>query len=536
MSIRALMIPALISLLATSGAYSAPQDTKSKPHKRTVADLKHGELANKIIDRHMRDGWKKFRVSAAPRAGTAEFMRRVYLDLVGVIPSVSEVRAYLGSQRPNKRAKLIDDLMESPRYGEHWADIWGRALINADARQGQTGQYIGAFQKWLATQFNRNVPIDEMATEMITATGRIEENPQIVYMLQNSIKFQGYLDAAADVSSHWMGIQINCAKCHDHPFAKWTQQNFYETASFFVTTRVQRRRLSRQDPVKFTLSDGNRRAYFPLPKELRGARITQKFFNEFDSDGRGTRRQQFAKMLTSPKNRQFARAVVNRYWSMLFGRGIVQPTNGFDDNNKPSHPELLEQLAIGLTDNDYDVRWLVRSIMNSKVYQLSSKTGSKEPDPRAFQSSGMRPLTPKQLVDSLTRLTGADDKAQWGRGTDGRLIPPLIASAGVRRQLEQLFAVEINDMTETKISIQQALTMLNSELLHSALMELTMRLMKWYNSPGARIQHIYYAVLSRPATERISSTPSSRPRSPRTADGGCGGRSPWRRPTRTRLF
>lgn len=471
----------------------------------SATGLSKGDLADKLIDRYTEEEWRKRKVKAADRSETHEFLRRVCLDLAGVIPSVDEAREFLKSRASNKREKLIDALLERPEFGRHWADVWDRALINADARQGEVGRYVPEFRAWLASQFNKNVAMDQIAYAMITAEGPVEEKPEAVYMIQNAVKNEGWLDAAADVSSHWMGIQISCAKCHDHPFAKWSQENFYQTAAFFVRTRAIRRQAGQNAPVFFTVADG-KRGNIPLPdelmKSLQKRSVEPRFFDEFDPDGVGNPREQFAKILVSKENRQFARAVVNRFWAQLFGRGVIHPTNGFDDNNKPSHPELMEMLAIAFVENDYDVKWLLRSILNSKVYQLSSESGGKPPDETIFHAAAMRPLTPAQLVDSLTRMVGADDRSKWPRNAEGELEPPEIAAPYVRRALEDLFAVNINDIAGSKISIQQGLTLLNSELLHRALScriptGLAARLMKMYDSPGERIEHIYLAALSR---------------------------------------
>jgi hypothetical protein len=465
------------------GTFKAPdavakQEAKTQASVRSgllASSLKKGETAEKLIDATAQEAWSRHNVQGLKTSSNAEFMRRVYLDLIGVIPSVEEAAAFLRNPR---RDALIDKLLEHPRYGRQAADMWGRSIVNDDARQGNIGIYIKPFQVWLEAQFNKGVPMDKIAFELLTAEGEIEQNPQVLYITQNAVKQNGYLDTTADVSSHWMGIQISCAKCHDHPFAKWTQQNFYEMASFFTATRARQYRASDNDPFKFSLGEGQGMGV-PLPPRLTDAGVTSvkpRFYNEKDP-GEGDRpREKFARLLISPENRQFARAVVNRTWASLFGRGIVHPTNGFDDNNKASMPELLDQLAIAFIANDYDMRWLNRSICRSKVYQLSSES-RKAPEARYFHASAIRPLTAVQLVDSLERMTGDED----------------MKSPRVRNELERLFEVNINNLAESKISIQQALTLLNSEMLHASIRTMVQRVSK----EGRPLDLIYLGSLSR---------------------------------------
>lgn len=460
-------------------ATPAPTATTTANPKLLASSLKPAELANGLVDAGI--GGK------SSKADDLEFLRRAHIDLWGVIPSAEEAVIFM---KKRNRAKLIEDLLADKRFGENWADLLARMWINDDARnENDVNRHIPAFKTWLAGQLNKGLTVDKIVTDMISANGPIEEKPQVIYTVQNARKQQGYFDAGSDASAHFMGIQISCAQCHDHPFAKWTQVNFNQMAAFFTGSRAQRRQDGQGAPVFWTVSDEGRGNTGQSPK----------FYGEGDPQGEGSRRAQFAQLLVSKQNRQFARAIVNRVWSILKGRGVVHPANGFDDNNKPSHPELLEQLAVAFTNNDYDLKWLIRSIMNSATYQQSCET-RKPPDPKAFQVAAMRPMTAVQMADSLARVVGVDDKTKWPRDANGKLQPPYLASEQARRRLEALFDVNINDIAASKISIQQALTLMNADDLHRSLQGMAQNLCERIKAPGARIEYLYLSTLSRPPT------------------------------------
>jgi hypothetical protein len=459
---------------------------------RTIQDGRE-PLASALIDRHIDARLREFRATASPRSSTEEFLRRLYLDLIGVIPTADEVRGFLPSRDPRKRERLVEDLITSRRFAYHWSVVWTSMLVGEDARRdGTARQYIEPFRAWLQEQFHANRPFDAIVRDMVTAEGRVDQRPEVFYLAQNLFKDEGHLDAAQDISQHFLGVRISCARCHDHPFARWTQRNFYETAAFLSRTHL--RRVQEENRTIFEVREGPAR-----PVRLPGsdARISPRLLDEWAPESGRALRAELARLLTMQENLQFARAVVNRAWAWFFGRGLVHPADNFDDSNPASHPELLDELARAFIRSGYDTRWLVRSIVLSQAYQRSSQIRSREPpDPRAFASYEMKPLLPSQIADSLLRIAGYSDFVlRYGDR-------PEVGRDETRRNLEDLFRVDIEDPSLYKVNVQQALAMMNSGLVHrliSCSMDggLVWRIRQ--GAPGSQrtIEELYVHILSR---------------------------------------
>lgn len=463
----------------------------------------------KLIDGFMDAAWKEAKVKPADAADDLEFLRRASLDIAGVVPAPDEVRMFLADNSKTKRARAIDAMLASEEYAEHWSAVWWRILNNGE-NPGRFTPLREAFRDWFTGQFAQNVAWDKLVYDMLTVTGSSEENPQLWYLLQNAQvdRRNASVEIAGPVTGHFLGIQMACARCHDHKtITEMTQQRFYEMAAYFqylnfpVQNREEIRTNQRATPVVEAV-DRRRGPELRLPSpegEGRGPEVTPAFYQ---LDGPSiksadvNRRKALADLITKD-NHQFARAVVNRYWSVLVGHGIVNPGDGFADA-KATHPALLDALAKDFVAHGYDLKYLVRAICNSKVYQQTSKTGKlKQLEPEQFAAATMRPMSPEQLVNSLIRITGAEQLSE-GRGERGEGMGKLMKRRAARG-LAEAFDVNPDDMGSYKLSIQQALVLMNNDQASAnPVRAMARQTMQKYKKAEERIEHLYLTILSRP--------------------------------------
>jgi hypothetical protein len=464
------------------------------------------------------------KVPASPPADDAEFLRRVTLDLTGRVPTLQRAAAFLDSRDPHKRRKLVDELLASPAYGGHFATIW-RNLI--EAREEGTKKYRqNLLVPWLTREFNRNRGWNELAAEMLTATGPLKDTPQSAFLLANAegFKLQPNL-IAASATKLFLGVRLGCAECHDHPFASWKQSDFWATAAFFSRVRYSG---YKNVPVPFLTEEipegktGNKireeglKGVFGAAIEIppaagrRAGRIVKARFlggAEPDFDNEGPFRPRFAAWLTAGENPYFARATVNRLWGHLFGHGVVDPVDNFDDNNPPSHPALLKRLADEYVASAFDQKHLLRCIVLSKTYQRTSRPlpGNRD-DHRAFSHMALKVMTPEVLFDSLGVVTALDpnDKemlaaipakrqAAFAKGK-GKVPYP-------REVFARLFRPTGDETKPTEYSqgIPHLLNLMNSPLLNGGA-PLVEKIVHQEMSPEAGVTTLYLAALARRPT------------------------------------
>lgn len=368
--------------------------------------------------------------SPAEQATDAEFLRRAYLDLHGTVPTRERAEAFLSDRDPQKRSRLIDALLASPRYGEYLGDVWQGYLISPLADDPQA--LADRLRPWLATQFNTGT-WDRTVSDLLTASGKMEENPAVCYLVEGRLP-RGVPDLTDLTSRYFLGVRLTCAQCHDHPFVSWKQQDFWGMAAFFTQVQTPRRakqiyELGIVDDPKVTLATlkdaGAIDGFTPHPPTFLGDAAMPA--------GSGTNRAALAKWLTSPQNPYFARAAVNRTWRRLFGRGIVQPVDDMHEGNAPSHPELLDLLTRRFVESGFDLKSLTRAIMLSRAYQRTSRPGALAPaaaDQQAalFGRMAVKVLSAGQLYDSFVTILGAPTKAA---GVDAR--------RGARPEFTQFF-------------------------------------------------------------------------------------------------
>lgn len=400
------------------------------------------------IDELIAARWKKLGVEPAGPADDAEFLRRAHLDLTGVIPRVAEVRAFLADTRPDKRARLVDALLASPGHATHMANTWRNIVLPSGGSDPEQLNAVVGLQNWFRNQFVENARYDRMVSDFLQATAGDEAGPALFY---TALELKPER-VAADTSRIFLGLQISCAECHNHPFDKWTQQDFWGYAAFFA----QLQRPQNRGRETFRLVDATK-GEVKLPGTDDIVPPTYPGGTPAAADDLGSRRGQLAIWMGSRDNPFLGKAAVNRVWAQLFGRGIVEPVDDLGKHNPPSHPQLFEELTRYFVRTGFDLRELQRTLAATRAYQLaSSHPASEPPPPEAFAHMAIKTLTPEQLYDSLSRSmsrTGATN--MMGQPTSVRLLD----------QRRQAFIARMNSASRSPLDYQsgipQALTLMN---------------------------------------------------------------------------
>jgi hypothetical protein len=440
-----------------------PKAVKEKADEATAAKGKPAKLA--FIDEMIREAWAEAKVKPSRLATDEEFLRRAYLDVIGRIPNIKEANAFLNSKEQGKRQKLISYLLQDPDYAKNLATQWTIVLIGRGRQERQVDRE--QLSSWLRREFNNERPWNEMVYDLITAKGSNKENGAANFTLAH-LEF-GAVPLTSITTRAFLGQQIQCTQCHDHPSNDWKQADFWGINAFFKGVR-------REDVMKETatgaevydhtlLSDEPTDAYASYDKRNGLVGIAFPRFLDGRKIAQGTevsnRREELAKLVADPKNMDMARAFVNRTWGHFMGRGFVNPVDDFGAHNPASHPELLDKLAEEFQNSGYDVKALIRWITASEAYNLSSMmTKQNEKDETLFSHMALKPMTPEQLFDSLITATAAH-KASGGDTTKKR-----------DQWMGQFLFTFANDEGEEGSSFQgtipQALMMMNGDLMEQA--------------------------------------------------------------------
>jgi hypothetical protein len=324
-----------------------------------------------------------------------EFLRRVYCDVIGIPPAVEEVRVFLADGAPDKRTKIIDALLDRPEYARFWALKWGDLLRLTNQQIGNSGTF--KYHRWIERALASNMPYDQFARELLVAKGSTLENPAA-----NFYRTAGDTNECVEtISQVFLGARLQCAKCHNHPFERWTQDNYYGMAAFF--NRVQRKKSARPDElVVYMASSGE--VVQPRTNKQMKPWLPQR--GEVDPPAGTDRRETFASWLVEKDNPYFAKIEVNRIWSHLFGRGIVEPADDFRESNPPSNAALLNQLARDFVEHGYDRKHILRTILSSRTYQADFRPNEMNKDDVKYLSHYQpRLLSAEQLLDSICAVT-----------------------------------------------------------------------------------------------------------------------------------
>jgi len=443
--------------------------------------VKDAQALTEAIDQHMAARWAAEGVKPADRADDAEFMRRVYLDLAGKIPPVSEVRDFLADKTPDKRGQLVEKLLDSSAYVNHFTNVWRARLLPAN--NTNFGGSRPDLEAWLRRQLLDNASYDQMVRDILTAgtgmqpAGATEPTP-LAFFQANENKPE---NLAASTSRLFLGIKLECAQCHDHKFTDLSREQFWGMAAFFNGATPQAGSSGRQIQIPNT------------PKMVRARFLdgTEPRWQEGDNP-----RVVLANWVATRENRYFARAGANWLWAQFFGTGLVHPYDDMIAEHTPSHPRLLDELAQQFARNDFDVKYMIRAITASRAYNLSSMAaqGSGKENPQLFARMSVRGLTPEQLFASLAQATGYRDSLRQGQ----------LAGFGVNSREEFLakFANASDNPTEVQTSILQALAIMNGKFMDDVTsLERSEMLAAVTDGPfrddAQRIEALYLATLSR---------------------------------------
>jgi hypothetical protein len=338
----------------------------------------------------------------------ATFLRRVTMDLAGRLPSVEETRRFQTDTAPQKRALWIDSLLESGEYADMFANYWSALLRNRrgdipNTRDPSHIQGNFAFHSWIRESLYHNKPYDQFVREILTATGQSADSPPVTWYRQVSTQIM----QTEDTAQLFLGVRIQCAQCHHHPYEQWSQRDYFSLGAFFsqvdrVTSPNKMAEftiaLKRTAPEAVHKKTGEKLAPSAIGSSMRAVGA--------DEDAR----EVLADWMTQKNNPFFARALVNRYWKLLFNRGLIDPEDDMRDTNPPSHPELLEALAAAFIKSGYDLKQLLRLLANSSTYQLSSRPNEHNAsDSQYFSRYYARRLGAEQLVDAVNSVAGTTD-------------------------------------------------------------------------------------------------------------------------------
>lgn len=529
--------------------------------------------------------------SASKRANDEDFLRRVTFDLAGTLPSPREVTLFGLDPDPEKRAKVIDRLLASDEFSRNWARYWRDVIFTrATEMRSQLGQQT--FEEWMFEQLKNNTSWDKVATDLLTATGDVSSKGETALMFAHGAE---PVEVAAEASRIFLGIQIQCANCHDHPTDKWKREQFHQLAAFFPRTRLQPVMGGTGGPRSFEIASldntpGGGRFADQSPEEIRraaervfrladknndgkvtraeaegvpGGRILDRLFDIGDTDkdkalsaeelkkippppmnmrrgsreyfmpdlenpgSEGTRidpeffvgkvspgkdksdkerRESLAKYMTSSDNPWFAKALVNRLWGEMLGDSFYMPIDDLGPERQPQHPKALDLLAESFTANDYDVRWLYRTIASTDAYQRSIKAKKPTDEAPAFTSASPSRLRSDQIYSALTSVLGIDDLGGGPRPQPGQ-GGPMNRFRGPRQTFAQLFGFDPSTPQDEILgSVPQALFLMNSPFLANLIRAdgrttLSQILTKHKDDEDA-ILELYLRVLAREPSDR----------------------------------
>ena len=440
---------------------------------------------------------KKLRIPPASLANDSVFLRRVYLDVLGVLPSVEETKAFMADAAPDKRAKLIDTLLQRPEFNELWAMKWADVLRVGIIPNLLDVKAMHRYNDWLRGAMTKNVPMDQVVRELLSAEGGNFTNPAAnFYIVEPDPTL-----LAENVAQVFMGVQIKCAQCHNHPFERWTMEDYYSFAAFFGQVG----RKASSDPREQIIYD---RQSGEVNNLKNGQPMKPKFLGGEVPDTTGKdRREVLANWLTSPENPWFSKNIANRVWGHFFGAGIVSPEDDVRVTNPPVNPQLLDELGKKMIEYKYDLRNLVRDICNSYTYQMS--TQARDPsvtDQRNLAFAKVRRMSAEQMLDAISTVTESKVKfpnlplgaraAQVADGNSGVYFlsvfgrPPRTTVCACERTAEPTLA--------------QSLHLVNGDTVNNAIKSPGGKLEKLLASEKPTpevVQELYLAALSRTPTE-----------------------------------
>ena len=367
------------------------------PHGESLDSLPEF-TANNYVDELAAEKWMKLGLQPSPLSDDATFLRRLTIDLCGRLPTVEETRAFIDDKSGSKRREVVDRLLDSPDYPAYFAMRWGAILRNSKLAGADQASY--AFHNWIKDMIARNRPYDEFVRGVVAAAGEWQDAPAINWYWQT--RDDQLHSVTADTAQVFLGIRLQCARCHHHPYERWGQEDYYGLAGFF--TRLGRKSFG-QPPPYFASSSVTTGEKNPLTGKVPEPKFLDGEYGKFTPED--DPRHALVDWMAKPDNPFFARVLVNRLWGHFMGRGLVNEVDDMRESNPPSNPKLLDALAKDFVDHKFDVRHIVRTLVNSRVYQLSSApTEHNKDDRQNFARFYARRLIAEVLLDAVDQTTG----------------------------------------------------------------------------------------------------------------------------------
>ena len=437
------------------------------------------------------------RITPSPLCSDEEFLRRVTIDIAGSLPTPDELKAFLADESPAKRAAKIDELLERKEFAEIWAMKWSELLMVRTEPNRVDYKPMFLYSQWVTRKIADNVPLNEIFTELLSASGGSFTNPAVNFF---QIEPQPQ-KTAENVAQIFLGIRVQCAQCHNHPFDRWTMDDYYSFTAFFA--QIGRKQgEDYRETIVFDRGAGETRHLVDnrvmAPKFLGGEVLDPK---------RKDRRRALAEWIVAPENPYFSVSVANRVWAHFFGLGIVEPVDDVRVSNPPTNPELYQALGAKLVEYRYDLKQLVRDICNSNAYQRSSQTNaSNEHDLQNFSHAQIRRIPAEMLIDCIVQVTESPEKfpglplgARAAQIADGRANHYFLKTFG-RAQRDTVCACE----TKAEPTLSQALHLLNGNTVHGKVAQgkLIERRLDEGKTPPEIVDEIFRRCLGRGATEQ----------------------------------
>jgi hypothetical protein len=474
-------------------SYGLAGDLPARKHHANVAAA---------IDSAIDAALAESKIPASPPADDAEFLRRVYLDLTGTIPTVKQAVAFIDQEDPGKRSALIDQLLASPLYGRHFGALWQNRFVPLSPEN--TREFNKPLFLWLANGFNAGRPWSKTVSELLMAEGERENKPELGYYLSSLNTVERFVEAervAGSAAQLFMGINLRCAQCHDHPFADWTQNDFWGVAAFFGRVGYTRedkehewyltesRKIRNKDNQPVSTARDDATIQIKDATEIVKARFLSGDEPVLRPDE--SFRAAFVAWLTSPHNDRFNKAAVNRLWGHCFGRGLVNPIEDLHDGNPASHPELLKILADEFAAAGHDEKHMLRCICNSSAYQRCSQPLSENAeDTTRYSTMALKQLSAEVLHDAVAQVTD-------GRMVDDKDLVKSVTNAG--RDFWLWSFSNQSPATEYTHGVPQSLKMLNSGLAN-ARPPLVLEMSRKKLPPEQAIETLFLYALSRRPT------------------------------------
>ena len=469
------------------------------PHDSAVSEEEFDRLTvNNFVDELVLKKLRKLRIAPSEPADDAAFLRRAFLDAAGILPTAEEVEEFLSDTSPDKRRRLIDRLLERPEYADYWAYKWSDLLLVSTIRDHLNRTALWDFYNWIRDSVAENKSWRQFAQDIYASNGSSRENGALNYFVLH----KETIDLVENTTQAFMGQTLTCARCHNHPLEKWTQEQYYRFANLFTRIGIK----SGDEPgdsVIFARAFGD----ISHPRAGRPFPPTPLDGEELALDSPDDRKLHLAKWLTSDANPYFARNIVSRVWANFFARGLVDPPDDLRATNPSSNEELFDALAADFVESGYDVKHLIRRIMNSGTYQLSSTpNASNQHDDKYYSKFQVKRLPAEVILDAMSSITGQESKfGGYPAGTRAIQLPDVRVES---RFLESFgrplrLVCDVEERSDDP-SVAQALHVINGETLNGKLRAEGNNIaafLKLGLSDRKIVEHLFLSAFSRYPTE-----------------------------------